>query len=44
MFCVFQVWLRYQALWDLTPDGLYNRLGDLQTWMRTLEQIKLVGQ
>ncbi|XP_052769398.1 cytoplasmic dynein 1 heavy chain 1-like isoform X2 [Mya arenaria] len=34
------VWLRYQALWDLTPDGLYNRMGDLASWMRTLEQIK----
>ncbi|XP_053373809.1 cytoplasmic dynein 1 heavy chain 1-like isoform X4 [Mercenaria mercenaria] len=34
------VWLRYQALWDLTPDGLYQRMGDLPTWMTTLEQIK----
>ncbi|XP_052274955.1 cytoplasmic dynein 1 heavy chain 1-like isoform X3 [Dreissena polymorpha] len=34
------VWLRYQALWDLTTDNLYNRMGDLATWMRTLEQIK----
>ncbi|XP_052105179.1 cytoplasmic dynein 1 heavy chain 1-like isoform X5 [Mytilus californianus] len=35
------VWLRYQALWDLNPDVLYNRLGTkLKTWMSTLEEIK----
>ncbi|XP_023932000.1 cytoplasmic dynein 1 heavy chain 1-like, partial [Lingula anatina] len=35
------VWLRYQALWDLQGDALYNRLGDnLKVWMSTLENIK----
>ena len=38
-----QVWLRYQALWDLNPDTLYGKLGtNLQVWMATLEEIKLV--
>ena len=36
-----QVWFNYQALWDLTSDGLNARLGDnLQTWMNSLEEIK----
>ncbi|KAL3873221.1 hypothetical protein ACJMK2_036362 [Sinanodonta woodiana] len=35
------VWLRYQALWDLTPDALYERMGfNVKTWMNTLEEIK----
>ncbi|XP_064603299.1 cytoplasmic dynein 1 heavy chain 1-like isoform X2 [Liolophura sinensis] len=35
------MWFRYQSLWDLNPDALYNRLGDnLGVWMSTLEQIK----
>ncbi|KAH7972499.1 hypothetical protein HPB52_012721 [Rhipicephalus sanguineus] len=34
-------WLRYQALWDLQQDMLYNRLGDdIGLWMRTLVEIK----
>ncbi|CDW61310.1 hypothetical protein TTRE_0000976301, partial [Trichuris trichiura] len=34
-------WLRYQALWDLQADMLYDRLGtDLCKWMRTLHEIK----
>uniref|UniRef100_A0A914WGW8 Dynein heavy chain tail domain-containing protein n=1 Tax=Plectus sambesii TaxID=2011161 RepID=A0A914WGW8_9BILA len=34
-------WLRYQALWDLQPDMLYERLGtDLNKWMKTLVEIK----
>ncbi|KFD71623.1 hypothetical protein M514_05338 [Trichuris suis] len=34
-------WLRYQALWDLQADMLYDRLGtDLCRWMRTLHEIK----
>ena len=37
-----QIWLRYQALWDLQPDQLYNRMGSsLDKWMATLEEIKL---
>ncbi|KAK7504322.1 hypothetical protein BaRGS_00004626, partial [Batillaria attramentaria] len=35
------VWLRYQALWDLNPDVLYGRMGsNLKLWMATLEEIK----
>ncbi|XP_059178510.1 cytoplasmic dynein 1 heavy chain 1-like isoform X2 [Physella acuta] len=35
------VWLRYQSLWDLNPDVLYNRLGNnLVRWMKALEDIK----
>ena len=37
---LLQVWLRYQALWDMTPDGLYNRMDGIEDWMKTLEQIK----
>ncbi|MFH4975707.1 hypothetical protein AB6A40_002416 [Gnathostoma spinigerum] len=34
-------WLRYQALWDLQPDMLYERLGnDVSKWMRTLVEIR----
>lgn len=34
-------WLRYQALWDLQQDMLYNRLGDdIGLWMNTLVEIK----
>lgn len=36
-----EVWLRYQALWDLNADTLYGRLGNnLHVWMATLEEIK----
>uniref|UniRef100_A0A0L8I729 Dynein heavy chain, cytosolic n=1 Tax=Octopus bimaculoides TaxID=37653 RepID=A0A0L8I729_OCTBM len=38
-----EVWLRYQALWDLNADTLYGRLGNnLHVWMATLEEIKQV--
>lgn len=41
ILCVLQEWLRYQALWDLQPDQLYERLGtDLGKWMKTLVEIK----
>ena len=34
-------WLRYQALWDLQADMLYDNLGsDLSKWMRTLVEIR----
>ncbi|VDO27511.1 unnamed protein product [Onchocerca flexuosa] len=34
-------WLRYQALWDLQPDVLYERLGsDVSKWMKTLVEIR----
>ncbi|VBB28797.1 unnamed protein product, partial [Acanthocheilonema viteae] len=34
-------WLRYQALWDLQPDVLYERLGsDVSKWMKTLIEIR----
>ena len=34
-------WLRYQALWDLQGDALYEKLkGDLERWMKTLIDIK----
>lgn len=34
-------WVRYQALWDLQPDMLYERLGnDLDKWMKALLEIK----
>uniref|UniRef100_A0A915BJF8 Dynein heavy chain, cytoplasmic n=6 Tax=Parascaris univalens TaxID=6257 RepID=A0A915BJF8_PARUN len=34
-------WLRYQALWDLQPDLLYERLGsDVSKWMKTLVEIR----
>ena len=34
-------WLRYQSLWDLQPDMLYNQLGDdIIKWMDTLTEIK----
>lgn len=34
-------WLRYQSLWDLQPDMLYERLGiDIGKWMKTLVEIK----
>lgn len=37
------MWMRYQALWDLQPELLYGRLGNnIQQWMRTLEEIKQV--
>jgi len=35
------MWLRYQSLWDLRMDQLYERLGrNLSRWMATLEDIK----
>ncbi|KRY43501.1 Dynein heavy chain, cytoplasmic [Trichinella spiralis] len=34
-------WLRYQALWDLQADTLYDRLNtDLSKWMKTLQELK----
>ncbi|KAI1728166.1 dynein heavy chain and region d6 of dynein motor domain-containing protein [Ditylenchus destructor] len=34
-------WTQYQALWDLQPDMLYERLGnDLDKWMNVLLEIK----
>ncbi|XP_074602445.1 dynein heavy chain, cytoplasmic isoform X2 [Brevipalpus obovatus] len=34
-------WLRYQSLWDLQPDMLYNQLGDdTSKWINTLIEIK----
>ncbi|CAI4230233.1 unnamed protein product [Auanema sp. JU1783] len=34
-------WLRYQALWDLQAEILYERLGtDLSKWMKTLVEIR----
>lgn len=34
-------WTQYQALWDLQPDVLYERLGDdLDKWMKVLMEIK----
>lgn len=34
-------WIRYQALWDLQPDQLYDRLGsELTQWMQVLVDIK----
>jgi dynein heavy chain 1 len=36
-------WLRYQALWDLQPDMLYERLGtNLDKWIKTLVEIKYI--
>ena len=38
---LLQIWLRYQALWDLQSDALYGKLGqNLSVWMKTLEEIK----
>lgn len=34
-------WMRHQALWDLQPDQLFERLGtDLSRWMQTLVEVK----
>lgn len=34
-------WLRYQALWDLQAEVLYDALGsDLTKWMKTLVEIR----
>ncbi|BES93792.1 dynein heavy chain [Nesidiocoris tenuis] len=34
-------WLRYQSLWDLQSDMLYNRLtDDITIWMRCLSDVK----
>lgn len=36
-----QVWLQYQALWDMDIGNVYNRLGDdLSKWMNVLKDIK----
>jgi len=42
--CFFvQIWLSYQALWDLQADYLYGKLGSgLECWMKALEDIKFV--
>jgi len=43
--CVYsvQIWLSYQALWDLQADYLYGKLGSgLECWMKALEDIKFV--
>jgi len=38
-----QIWLSYQALWDLQADYLYGKLGSgLDCWMKALEDIKSV--
>jgi len=38
-----QIWLSYQALWDLQADYLYGKLGSgLDRWMKALEDIKSV--
>jgi len=38
-----QIWLSYQALWDLQADYLYGKLGSgLECWMKALEDIKFV--
>jgi dynein heavy chain 1 len=38
-----EVWLRYQALWDLQADTLYERLGsELTKWRDTLLEIRCV--
>ncbi|XP_064623935.1 cytoplasmic dynein 1 heavy chain 1-like isoform X3 [Lineus longissimus] len=34
-------WLKYQSLWDLQSDAVYDKFGNnLNVWMRALEQIK----
>ena len=36
-------WLKYQSLWDLQADTLYEKMGnDLQRWRDTLVEIKFV--
>lgn len=36
-----QDWLRYQALWDLQPETVYDRLGiDMEKWIQILSDIK----
>ncbi|XP_055327511.1 dynein heavy chain, cytoplasmic-like [Paramacrobiotus metropolitanus] len=36
-----QEWLRYQALWDLQPEMVYERLGtDMEKWIQILTDIK----
>ena len=43
-FVALQVWLDYQALWDLQADYLYGKLGiNIQKWMKALEDIKYVA-
>jgi dynein heavy chain 1 len=38
-------WLRYQALWDLEPAVLYDRLGDdVERWRRVLVEIKKLAR
>lgn len=35
------IWLQYQALWDMEASAVFNRLGeDLTLWQRMLEEIK----
>lgn len=35
------MWLRYQALWDMEPNVVFNRLGDdLVLWQRLLNEVK----
>ncbi|KAI8505359.1 Cytoplasmic dynein 1 heavy chain 1 [Branchiostoma belcheri] len=34
-------WLQYQALWDLTPDQVYNRIGEgIQRWVNVIVEVK----
>jgi len=41
LFPFLQIWLSYQALWDLQADYLYGKLGSgLERWMKALEDIK----
>lgn len=35
------IWLQYQALWDMEATTVFNRLGnDLNMWQRLLEEIR----
>ncbi|CAF1453141.1 unnamed protein product, partial [Rotaria magnacalcarata] len=37
----FQGWLKYQVLWDLEPNDVFQRLGDnIQSWFECLKDIK----
>ncbi len=36
-----QGWLKYQVLWDLEPNDVFQRLGtDIQSWFECLKDIK----
>ncbi|CAF4518371.1 unnamed protein product, partial [Rotaria sp. Silwood2] len=39
----FQGWLKYQVLWDLEPNDVFQRLGtNIQSWFECLKDIKYV--